>query len=145
MPPGRADLLLILDSSEDLPLFTPFFKASLSWKPWGLKTHRCLHHVLGLQCQEPQDWGTLPGVLVSSQDKDRLLRQFIKSAAGEAMGWTSTTVSEMWTKEANPLTWTTDDVTAISRKWPPLVRYLPLTQAQTHNCLALTEEHSPPQ
>lgn len=36
MPPGRADLLLILDSSEDLPLVTPFFKASLSWKPWGL-------------------------------------------------------------------------------------------------------------
>ena len=53
-------------------------------------------------------------------------------------------VSGMWTKEANPLTWTTDDVKAISRKWPSLVRYLPLTHALTRNCLALTEEHSPP-
>lgn len=65
---------------------------STSWKPQGLKTHRCLRHVLDLQCQEPQDWGTLPGVLVSSQDKDKLLKQFIKSAAGEATGWTSTTL-----------------------------------------------------
>lgn len=66
-------------------------RTSTSWKLWGLKTHRCLRHVLGLQCQEPQDWSTLSGVLVSSQDKETA-QVVHKVSCSEATGQTSTTL-----------------------------------------------------